>query len=142
MEGIEKGESTQQIGKRIETVTEGEISRGRAVRIARTETAFAHIKGTEEGWRQSGVVRGSRFVLAPDACPVCVRVDKELKGKVFKLGQPYFETGTVLDDIEFPDGTKRPFVLDYEPEPGQGLIVPPVHPHCRCTREPILMDEV
>ena len=29
-----------------------------------------------------------------------------------------------------------------QPEPGTGLVVPPVHPHCRCSMRPILDDEV
>jgi hypothetical protein len=141
IEGFKLGESTKEITKRIEDVTSGDIVGHRAERIARTETAFAHIKGTEEGWKQSGVVKGSQFVLAPDACPLCIAVAEELGEKTFPLGQAYFDVGTVIEGVEFAENQKRDIVLDYEPEEGAGLVVPPVHPHCRCSRRPILHDE-
>ena len=135
--GIDAGESTSKIATRIEQSPAVTATRARAERIARTETAFAAIKGTEEGWRQSGVVYGWKYLLAPDACPVCVAAADKLNKRVVKLGDAAFDVGTVLE----VEGQKSPTVLNYEPDPGKGLVIPPVHPHCRCTRIAVLFDE-
>ena len=116
--------------------------------IARTETAFANIKGTEFGWKQSGVVSGSRFVLAPDACPWCEAMADQMsdaKGvmRTVPLGESYVPFGTRLTArFQEDDGTvkERTMELDYAPD-GQNLVIPPVHPHCRCSREAVLEGE-
>jgi hypothetical protein len=138
VEGITKGESTDQLATRIETSGKVQATRARAIRIARTETAFAAIKGTEEGWRASGVVYGWKFLLAPDACPVCKALAKRMGERVVKLGENAFDVGTVLE----VEGQKSPTILNYEPDPGQGLVIPPVHPHCRCDRVPVLFEDL
>jgi hypothetical protein len=153
IEGTDRGLSTGEMARGITERTD--LIRPRAERVSRTETAFASVKGQEEGWRQSGVVAGKQFVLAPDACPLCQAVAAELgdartdpeNAKVLKLGQPMLDVGWTAVGVQFPKadgslGPPRDIVLDYEPEPGTGLVVPPVHPHCRCSMRPILDDEV
>jgi hypothetical protein len=44
----------------------------RAEMIARTELADSHIQGTLGGWKQSGVVVGSRWIADEDACGACL----------------------------------------------------------------------
>ncbi len=138
VEGITAGESTTELAKRIQASGKVEATTARAVRIARTEAAFAAIKGTEEGWKQSGVVYGWKYLLSSDPCPLCIAVAERLNGRVIKLGHSAFDVGTV---IEVP-GQKSPTILNYEPDPGKGLVIPATHPACRCDRIAVLWDEI
>lgn len=143
VEAVDAGMDVRRTKKLIEEKTSNEIRGFRAERLARTETAFAHINATEMGWQESGVVLGKRFVLAPDACPFCVAIAEELGEKSIPLGQSFFDLGKELKaEFELQDGTKkeRTMVLDYSPD-GRGLTIPPVHPNCRCDVLPVLPDE-
>jgi len=127
--GIEAGESTREIAKRIQAM--GESVRWRADRVARTETAFAMTAGMEEAWSQSGVVEGKRFLKSPDACPICEAVDAEWSGVTQPLGKPFYAKGSAID----VPGSDTPFAFDYADMQGA-----PVHPHCRCSVEPVLSE--
>ncbi|MDE2426914.1 MAG: phage portal protein [Elusimicrobia bacterium] len=47
------------------------FSRDRAMTIARTELAMAYSNGAMQGYIASGVVKGKKWILDPDPCPVC-----------------------------------------------------------------------
>lgn len=108
---VEEGLSVDDLAEEVMQL--GAFSEYRAERIARTELAFAHVQGNVEGWRQSGVVAGKRWVLAdthpkPDECDEAA------------------EAGVVGLDDEFLPGIRFP------PDP---------HPNCLCDVEPVLSEE-
>jgi hypothetical protein len=100
----------------------GAFDTARATTIARSETARAYTHGTEEGWKQSGVVKGKRWLLAPGACEFCRAAAKSYAGRTVGLGDPFYERGAVLTGTD--GGTMN---LDYDNVDG-----PPLHPNCRC----------
>jgi len=87
-----------------------EFSDARAAVIARTETSFAENAGTLLGWRRSGVVSGKVWLVG-DA-EVCDECD-------------------ALSDVEVP------LDADFPNDGGDG---PPLHPNCRCTTAPVVID--
>ncbi len=48
------------------------FSRDRATTIARTELMMAYSNGAMQGYIASGVVKGKKWILDPDPCPVCI----------------------------------------------------------------------
>lgn len=83
----------------------------RADMIARTETAFADVRGSLIGWQESGVVSSKRWLVSEaEVCDRCMA----LHGVAVAL------------DGEFPD------------DGGEG---PPLHPNCRCDVVPVLLPE-
>lgn len=85
-----------------------EFSEARAEMIARTEMAYAHIEGTLEGWRSSGVVNGKELILSND--------------------HPQ------EDDCDEAAGMG---VVDIDDDFG-GLGDPPLHPYCECDVLPVV----
>jgi HK97 family phage portal protein len=164
--GTQAGETPKQMAGRIAgltTPTPREVAEGIdripkppftqawSERITRTEAAFSSVKGTELGWQQTGRVVGKQFVLAPDACEWCQAVAAELgdgrgkltDSKTVGLGVPFFGIGKTLKaTFAKADGTEveRTMVLDYAPD-DTALVIPPVHPHCRCSVRPVLEGE-
>jgi hypothetical protein len=107
---VQDGDSPAALAKEIMKV--GAFSAARALMIARTELARAHVAGNVQGWRDSGEVVGKRWLLAdthpaPDECD-----DAADKGQV-----------------------------DLEAEFLPGLTFPPAHPNCLCDVLPVLRDE-
>jgi SPP1 gp7 family putative phage head morphogenesis protein len=47
----------------------------RAETVARTETAFAHVAGNLNAYRESGQVEAKRWLTAPDCCDLCEDLD-------------------------------------------------------------------
>ena len=83
----------------------------RAGTIARTEVIRAHSQGAVLGYKESGVVKGQRWLDGQSgACPKC----KGLHNMVIPLGGKFY----------------------IDPQFGDGL--PPRHPHCRCGIAPVL----
>ena len=66
LEGRAAGEGVQQIAARIEANTFGEISKARAVTIARTETVGALNAGAYEAAQQSRVMRSKQWLTQGD----------------------------------------------------------------------------
>lgn len=136
VKGIEAGISAKEIARNIRKVTDR--SGYQAERIARTELAFAHTHGVEEGWRQTGLVQGKQWVLSPDPCPVCEAVARQFgdgrgaegDSTTVALGANFYSVG---DSIDLGDG--KTYAVNYADLRG-----PPVHPHCRCTMRAILVD--
>lgn len=134
-EGLEARESVQQIAVRVRALEGADFTSYAAERIARTETAISMTDATREGWRQSGVVVGYRFVLAPDACEWCQAVADQYGGKTFGLDEPLLPVGSTLAaTVQGADGTAavRRREISYAP------IYSTVHPQCRCTIDPVM----
>ena len=83
---VNEGWSPQQLRDEITNLFD-DISQGRAMTIARTETAGAYNFGTKEAWRQSGVVSGNEWITARDerVRPTHQALDKEVRG----LDEPF-----------------------------------------------------
>ena len=103
----------------------------RAEMIARTETARAYVEGQQAAWKQSGVVKGKQWLLAPNPCEFCKAAAREYAGKVLPLQEAFYRAGAVLNGTD--GGRMR---LDYSDVTG-----PPLHPHCRCDLVPVLEGE-
>lgn len=100
----------------------GDFSKGRASTIARTESANAYLEGQTDSWKQSDMVIGKHFLVAPGACQFCKAV-----GNVYGPGKkslpvdsPVLKSGQTLKGV---DGGSMTVKLD-----SQGH----VHPNCRC----------
>ena len=92
--------------------------------MARTETFRIANDATQEGWKQTGVVKSIKWYTAADerVCPYC----DPLHGKVVGIDENFFEKG---DASGGSDGTTIP--LEYE-DVGN----PPLHVSCRCYIRP------
>ena len=127
-DGVASGESVGQLTARVDD--SGLFSRARSEAIARSESARAFVEGEVQGWKQSGVVQGKRWRLAPGACPYCRETARRFNNRTVDLDEPFYEKGSVLQ----PAG-ERPMKLDYAAVNG-----PPLHPNDRCGVEPVLID--
>jgi len=78
-EGVAAGESIPDLRKRVQGVFDG-CSRYRAQMISRTETITASNQGALEAFRQSGVVEKKEWLVAPDACDICL--DNQADGQI------------------------------------------------------------
>jgi HK97 family phage portal protein len=136
-DGMDRGETIDQLKRRVQAWASevGDSSRGvgwRAARIARTESARAFMAGQEEAWKQSGVVAGKRWLLAPDACEFCEAAAAEFNSsRTVPLGRAFYPLGATLTGTQ--GGVMR---FDYEEVGG-----PPLHPQCRCDLIPVFHDE-
>jgi HK97 family phage portal protein len=123
--GLEDGSTVQEIAAGLE---EKGFSDDRALTIARTETARAYVQGEVEAWRQTGMVKGKEWLLAPDPCPYCEALAKQSKDK--GLADTFLKVG---DTVTASDGST--YVADFESVTG-----PPLHPNCRCDLLPVLEE--
>ena len=126
-EGFDKGESVEELSKRVREVFT-QATGFRAEMIARTESIRASNVATVEAYRQSGVVEAKEWLAERDdrTCAVCDSMD----GKTIGLDANYFEAG------------------DKVTSGGQSITVgeldvgePPLHSNCRCTTIPVLIGE-
>lgn len=111
--GLQAGETTQQLAKRV-----GEIFADpfRAFRISTTEVSRAMHSGAYEAARESGEVHGMRWLASSDACEeICL----PLAGKIVEFEEPFWVN---------PKGK----------EPYRTVFHPPAHPHCMCDCVPVL----
>lgn len=132
-DGLDRGETIADITDRVRTWGGSEVAGRRAEMIARTESARAYVAGEEESWKQSGVVGGKKWLLAPNPCEFCKAAEAAVnKGGGAAIGSTMFEKGTQLTGA---DGGNMS--LDYEDVQG-----PPLHPHCRCDLIPVLGDDM
>jgi SPP1 gp7 family putative phage head morphogenesis protein len=125
--GIDAGENSSQVRKRIEGVF-GFTNKDRATRIARTETIWALNEGAVQGYKQSGVVIAKEWSTAQDerVCQWCGPMD----GKIIGLEGDYFKMG---DQFVGRDGG----VLNFQIE---NVGHPPLHPQCRCAIVPVVRE--
>ncbi len=109
-QGIEQGWSPARLADEIEASTA--FSEERALMIARTELAFAHMAGNVAAWREAGNVTGKRSLLGdlhevPDEC------------------DENSDAGVIGFDEDFPSGDA----------------FAPYHPNCVCDVVPVLQGE-
>jgi HK97 family phage portal protein len=119
-DGVQAGESTPELSTRLKSSVD-EMSGVGSERIARTETARAFMAAREDSWKESGVVWGKRWQLAPEACEFCEAAAREYG--VQPLGSPFFKRGAVLTGTM--GGSMK---MDYADVDG-----PPLHPNDRCS---------
>ena len=129
-QSLERGATIDEIAAEVTTRTG--IDGARAEMIARTESAKAYVQGQVEAWKQSGVVVGKRWLLAPDACEFCRAVAREYSTKTVALGDSFYPQGHVLQGV-----SGGSLSLDYESIDGA-----PLHPGCRCDVVPVIDPEL
>lgn len=131
-EGIEGGETIRQLKSRIE-LTGDEFIGKRAEMIARTESARMNMGGRDLAWQESGVVAAKKWDATGDACPFC----QEMNGKVASLGENFIEQGQGLSVVVGEGDKLRKVDL---PTDFDGILSPPIHPNCRCSLTPVLVE--
>jgi HK97 family phage portal protein len=135
-DGLEKGETSDQLAKRVQEWADGQKgedgSWSRARTIARTESMRAARVAEVEAWKATGVVTGKTWLLAPDPCEFCEAAAKAFGEKSIGLDDAFFKKG---DTLTGADGGAM--ILDYENVNG-----PPLHPNCRCSMQPKLTPEL
>lgn len=129
--GLTNGENLHGLMKRVKTVFTA-YDRNHIEMIARTEEARAMGRGELEAYRQSGVVKGHKWLASADACEFCLQVEAESDARgVTGLEESYVQLGSDTPSIN-PDSQAR-LQNDYE-----DVQAPPLHPHCMCTLIPVL----
>jgi HK97 family phage portal protein len=126
---LSEGATIDEMAKDIET-TLG-VDGSRAEMIARTESAKAYTQGQVEAWKQTDIVVGKRWLLAPDACEFCRAVARSTNETPIPLGAPFVTQGSVIDGV-----SGGQFVADYE-----DVDAAPLHPGCRCSVSPVLRGD-
>lgn len=124
LQGIEQGETIYELRKRTEGFF-GRMKLHKSEAIARTESSRAAHHGMKQGWRQSGVVKGSVWRAQSGACDFCLEMD----GKYTGLDTSYFEQDSSL--------TVGGQTLNFGYEEVQG---PPLHTNCECSETAVLID--
>lgn len=111
MQGVERGEALKEITVRVQRTFRDPV---RAQRIAMTETSRAQHAGQVQAARESGIVKGKRWLASSDACEKCLALD----GKEVPLDSPFA----------------------VNPKGGPYAVVnhPPLHPHCMCAVEEVI----
>ena len=126
-EGIDDGDSSAMLSMRVNDVY-SEFSGNRSEMIARTESARAFVEGTNEAWRESGLVEGKVWLLANSACAICNAIASKFGGEPIPLDQPFFPLGATI-----PLANGKQYSVDYA-----AIMGPPGHPNCRCGVKPVL----
>lgn len=116
-QGIDGGESIDQLSDRVRGVF-SEASERRARTIARTETISASNAGSLEGARQSGVVKGKRWLSA---------LDSRTRNEEFSHVTPHGQTRGLDEPFEV-SGERLQFPGDSSLGASAGNVI-----NCRCT---------
>lgn len=122
---LEQGRSIDDIAADLTASGYDEV---RSERIARYESARAYSHGQIEGWDQSGVVAGKRWLLSPEACEFCVSVAATFSERTVGLRDSFLPVGSTV--VGAQGGTMN---IDHETVYG-----PPLHPGCRCAMTAVL----
>ena len=109
--GLERGEATVNLNARVYRIFNDPY---RAARIGQTETSRAVHGGQFMAAKESGVIKGKRWVASSDACPSCLK----LNGNEVALDEPF---------VVLPKG--GPYAV---------IMHPPLHPHCLLGETPIV----
>lgn len=137
MEGVDAGESVDELRKRVKTVykasQEGDLMFYRAERVARTEPIFATTWSTLDSWKKSGVVIGKEWRTAGQDDLLCIYCGN-MDGQTFMndLDGAWYEVG---DSLTVADSTGKDQTMKFS---YVDVIGPPLHPNCRCTLLPIM----
>lgn len=116
-EGLEEGEAKNQMMRRVQNVFE-DATNERSWRIAVTESSRAQHASQTIVARESGLVKGYKWLLSSEACALCKSIAAEKPET--NLDEPFARIG---------DG------------PYSEIMFPPAHPTCRCTTTMVLNDE-
>lgn len=119
VEGVSLGEGVEKLQRRIREKYD-QLTPSTARKVARTETIRAANAATEDGFKESNVVTGKQWFTALDE-----RVDDEcaaLDGKIVELDGDF----STLDDV---------------PKIYENVGYPPLHPNCRCTLSPVIVNK-
>lgn len=110
--GIENGDSLTKIRDALTNDEALSYTRNQSMRITRTEVSRTSMQSASDAWEQSGVVEGKQWITAgaDDECA-------DYEGQVESLDGNFYG-----DTDEFADGD------------------PPLHPNCRCSLVPVVMD--
>lgn len=119
-EGVAAGESTADLATRVREG--GVFSASRAEMIARSESARAYGQGQIDAWKESGIVEGKQWLLAPEACEFCEAAAAIFEAKTIGLEEAFFKKGSMLRGSQ--GGV---LTLDYA-----DVDAPALHPNCRC----------
>jgi hypothetical protein len=135
--GVQDGKTIPEIASDVqewagEKGDAARATRSRALMIARTETQRASRKAEVEAWKSTGIVEGKTWLLAPDPCEFCEAASNAFSQNAVALEDSFFQKGTELLGA---DG-ENTLVLNYESIDG-----PPLHPNCRCSLQPKLIDD-
>ena len=123
--GLEEGKTIDQLA---DDIAERGFDAKRARVIARTESARAYVQGQVEAWRQSDVVAGKKWLVAPGACEFCTAIGRESQTK--GIDDAFYTVGDSVSGTE--GGT---YVVDFE-----NVVGPPLHPNCTCDLITVLKD--
>jgi SPP1 gp7 family putative phage head morphogenesis protein len=131
-DGIADGLGIPEIRRQIQKkfFGEGKQAKIQAERVTRTEVIKASNAGTQDAYEQSGVVWGKQWLAVLDA-----RTDAdcaEMDGEIIEVSADYNDA--IVGKFGSEKANK---LLSY---PGK-VDYPPLHPSCRCTIIPILVDE-
>lgn len=125
---LDEGKTIDEIAKQVkETIG---VDGARAETIARTESARAYESGQVAAWKESGVVVGKKWLLAPDACEYCRAIAR--KAEVLPLDASFAKVGDTIDGVA--GGTLTIGFADVDG--------PPLHPGCRCSTVPVMQGEL
>ena len=128
LDGVAAGSTIPEMAAAIDRA--GIFDRSRATMIARTESAQAYVEGQHEAWRESEVVEGKQWVLAPNPCPFCEATAKKFNNRTIGVSDSFWRLG---DTIEGTDGSTMK--VNY-----RNITGPPLHPNCRCDTIPIVKE--
>jgi hypothetical protein len=123
--GIEDNLTGRDVSDLLEDIG---LDPSRSETIARTESARAYSDGQISAWEDSGVVKGKKWLISPQACEFCVAAQAMYGSTSVSLDSNFFENGAILTAKSGSTMT-----LDFDDITG-----PPLHPNCRCTIIPEL----
>lgn len=127
---LDDGESIADATKRLRGIFGDTVTRAQAETVARTEIQrSAHI-GMREQWKETGVVTGIEWDASNDSCPFCL----DMNGKTVSMSESFFDVTDPVQDVEFRG---RTISQSHSFDTTWG---PPLHPNCRCSLTPILID--
>jgi HK97 family phage portal protein len=133
--GLQDGDTVDELAQRVQDWARPQgderAQTWRAVRVARTEAAYAASTAEQDAWRSTGLVKGKTWLLAPDPCEFCEAAAKAFGQRSVALDDPFYPKGSVI--VGADGGTYK---ADYERIDG-----PPLHPNCRCATQPVLNPE-
>jgi hypothetical protein len=115
---VTEGETIPQLTERVRSIFT-RASKSRARSIAQTEASRAVHTASEMSAIASGVVQAKRLLLSANSCATCVAVAE--RAKSVPLGGSF---GVVGHNAEYSD-----------------IRMPPIHVHCRCSCDYLLINE-
>jgi hypothetical protein len=128
-DGLAAGETMADLRKRVTGVF-ADMSKYRAERVARTESARAMNAGVERAWKDTGLVGAKEWNGASDMCEFCRAMDAKFGPGTggIPLGGTFVNQGEGVAGVDGGNLGTNYGPIDY----------PPIHPNCRCDLIPVL----